>query len=256
MHTPGERDRHLEQLVARLDQRLNAEPVDLVVLPELSSIDYAANVLESLEQFAETRDGPSCRVFAELARRHRTAVMFGFPRRTSSGRYRISQAVADARGKLVAVYDKRHLAQFGASSERDYFEAGDHTTVVDIGGTRIGLLVCYDFRFPELARRLCMDEGADCLVHCVAFYRDESFPSWHHFAITRALENQVYLLSLNRAGAQWGGSIFCPPWMDSINQPQVFATDVELRVVELDEAALRQARETYPLREDLLKERR
>lgn len=48
------------------------------------------------------------------------------------------------------------------------------------------------------------------------------FLAWHSFAVTRAMENQVYLLSLNRAGADYGGSVFCPPWLDDDHPPQFF----------------------------------
>jgi hypothetical protein len=77
---------------------------------------------------------------------------------------------------------------------------------------RLGLLICYDIRFPEVSRALALLEGCDVLLHPSAFPKDQTYASWPLFVVTRAIENQVYVLSLSRAGAHFGGSLLCPPW--------------------------------------------
>ena len=67
---------------------------------------------------------------------------------------------------------------------------------------------------PELSRTLTLDHSVDCILHSGAYFRDESFDSWKAFVTTRSMENQIYLLSLNRAGVDFGQSMFASPWTD------------------------------------------
>merc|ERR1712014_331238 len=86
--------------------------------------------------------------------------------------------------------------------------------VFEIKGVRIGLLICYDIRFPELSRKLCLEKGCDVVVHPCSWSKDGSYPSWPTFVMARAMENQVYWVSPNHAGKHFGGSMICPPWVD------------------------------------------
>ena len=108
-------------------------------------------------------------------------------------------------------------------------------TVVSLKGWKMTPLICYDIRIPEMSRALVLEHNADLLLHCGAYFRDESFATWHNFATARAMENQVYLLSLNRAGKNYGSSLFCSPWMDETHPAVAFAEHAEqFRFVELD----------------------
>jgi len=243
------RDAHVARLVSAIGARLDARAADLVVLPELATVPYSRAAFARLGDLAEDADGPSFEQFSALARRHRTCVSFGMPRR--AGReHRISQVLVDAAGRCAGWYDKLHMAQFGASMEKEFFARGERLLVSDVAGVRLGHLICYDFRFPELTRALCLRHGADLLVHPVAFCTDASFRSWHHFVVARALENQVWYLSLNRAGEEFGRSIFCPPWIDDDTAPAVLGTEQAFAYLELDPAFTRCTRQTYRFRED------
>jgi len=246
------RRHHLRALVARIDAAIDQRGgVDLIALPELCTIDYSRAAFARLAELAEPLDGASGEVFAALAQRHAAHVCYGLPRAAADG-YRIAQVLRGPDGALLGHYDKLHTAHFGASMEADYFRRGEQLFAFEVAGLRCAPLICYDFRFPALARRLCREAGAELLLHAVAFCRDGSFASWHPFAVTRALENQVYLLSLNRAGAQWGESLFCPPWAEGEPPGERFGHGEELRFFELDRDAIRRARQRYPLRDDEL----
>ncbi|MEM9500029.1 MAG: hypothetical protein AAGA28_19080, partial [Pseudomonadota bacterium] len=92
-------------------------------------------------------------------------------------------------------------------------------------------------------------------IHCGAYYRDESFHTWHPFAVTRALENQIFFLSLNRAGAQYGNSVFCWPWMDENTGPVAFPPHAEaLRYVTVERPVLDDARTRYSFLKDRLED--
>ena len=195
-------------------------------------------------------NGPSFETFAEIARSTGTYTFFGMPRRDDDGTFRISQVVIDANGKLVGHYDKMHIAQFGESLEKPYFKPGRHLFVFDVAGVRTAPIICYDHRFPELTRTLALKHGVDLLLHPVAYYRDSTFASWHQFAVTRAIENQVHLLSLNQAGGNYGASIFVPPWIEDWKQPLVFGDEESYRLLEVDSTYTAKVRETYPYRKD------
>lgn len=247
MTTVAERDTHLAQSVAKVRAELagNTRQVDLVVLPELSSIDYARETFAELDTLAEPLDGPSFQAWRTLAMDAGVFVSYSFARAADTGP-RICVAVVGPDGVRVGHYDKLHLAQYGASMEKEYFKRGSHKFVFTINGFRLSPIICYDIRIPELSRSLVLDHGVDVILHCGAYYRDTSFHTWHPFAITRALENQVFFLSLNRAGNHYGKSLFCPPWQDETTAPTQFAdTAEEFRLIQLDRDTLKTARRDY-----------
>ncbi len=249
--TSRERSTHLLTVAEKITSYLarGEEKVNLVVLPELSSISYSRAAFDSLDELAEPLDGESFSVYSRLAASHKLYISYGIPR-VENGKHFISQVVVGPEGKYVGHYDKLHVAHFGASMEKDYFLPGEDLLVFEVKGMRVAPIICYDFRFPELLKTLCISNGVDLILHSVAFYDDPSYPSWHSFAITRALENQVYFLSLNRAGDHYGSSIFCPPWIDHETRPTVLSKNEEFIVFGVDPRMIQNSRQTYPLRQD------
>ncbi len=245
MTTAAERDAHVATMVERIRAELAEAPVDLVVLPELSSIDYSRAAFERLDVLAEPMDGPTVTAISGLAAEHGTTIVVGIARRDGD-RNRITQVVVGPDGEPVVHFDKLHRADFGFSEESEFFTAGSHLATFDVGGLRFAPIVCYDVRFPELVRTLVVDHGTDVVLHCGAYGRDESFPSWHAFVTTRAMENQVPMLSLSRAGAAFGGSVFCGPWVDDDHPPVRFPEHDEafVRLV-VDPAEIRRVRDRY-----------
>ena len=247
------RDRHLERIYELVRAALNRQPADLAVLPELSSIEYSREAFGCLGSLAETLEGPSFHMFSSLARETRTPILYGIPR-VDGDRYLISQVAVGAGGDYLGHFDKLHMAHYGASLEKSYFSRGNQLLVLDLSGVRIAPIICYDIRFPELARTLALRHGAQLLLHCSAYYTDESYYSWHPFVVTRALENQVPILSLNRAGPSFGSSIYCPPWVDDTRPEIVFPNEEICRIIEVDPELSRAARERYPFLEDRIGE--
>lgn len=249
-----ERDEHLSQSTKWVSEELAARPADLVVLPELSSIDYSRAAFSRLDEIAEPLDGASFQAWQNVAQEFRVFVSYSFARQGADGNY-ISVAVVGPDGNLVGHYDKLHLAQYGASMEKEYFERGTHLLTYEVRGFKIAPIICYDIRIPELCRTLAVEKDVDLITHCGAYYRDESFHTWHSFATTRALENQVFLLSLNRAGDQYGNSLFCWPWMDENKGPVSFPPHEEaFKYIALDRGVLNQARSGYSFLKDRLED--
>ena len=241
---------HIENMIKKVSRHLELRHAELVVLPELCTIEYSRETFEQLTSLAESLDGPSVDQMRELATKYRTTVVFGMPRRNRE-QYLISQLVIGSDGETVTCYDKLHICQYGASMEKEFFHRGEKLSVFSVGGFRFAPIICYDIRIPELSRTLALEHEVDCILHCGAYYRDESFASWHSFAITRAMENQLYLLSLNRAGESYGDSIICLPWMDE-NHPAVHFSshDEEFRYIEIERDRIDIARDEYSFLKD------
>ncbi|MGM0984295.1 MAG: carbon-nitrogen hydrolase family protein [Pseudomonadota bacterium] len=239
---------HLDRVAERIRGACARETPDLIVLPELAAQEYGDDAFTCLEALDDDLHGPVVMTFADLARELGTTIAFGVAR-YADGRRHISQVLVGPDGRLAGVYDKLHCAQFGASGEAAHFSPGERLLVTEVAGWRVGVMICYDLRFPELARRLAR-EGVELILHPVAFTRDFSFASWHAFAITRAMENQLYWLSLNRAGEAWGQSLFSPPLVDDDHPPLTFGSDEQWHWLTLDKETVRDARERLPLARD------
>lgn len=250
--TSQERDVHLARSTEKVSIALTARSADLVVLPELSSIDYSRAAFSSLADIAEPLDGASFRAWRDVAVKFGVFVSYSFARKGAAGHY-ISIGVVGPDGRLVGHYDKLHLAQYGASMEKEYFRRGDQILTYHVKGFKIAPIICYDIRIPELCRTLTVDHDVDLITHCGAYFRDESFHTWHPFATTRALENQVFFLSLNRAGTNYGNSLFCWPWMDENTSPIEFPQYEEaLTTITIKRPILEQVRRDYSFLKDRL----
>ena len=223
-------------------------------ITELSSVVYSRSTFDSLDELAEPLDGPSFQVMRQVARDFGVAVVYGMPRR-ADGEYRISQVVVGPDGEIAGHFDKLHIAHYGASIEKQYFARGEHLFVFEHAGLRIAPIICYDIRIPELTRTLALEHGVQLILHCGAYARDESFYSWHHFVVSRAMENQVYLLSLNRAGADFGNSLFCGPWVDEAAPAVGFPPYEEAMLsLEVDPARIETVRRHYSFLADKLED--
>ena len=243
---------HIDRVTEKADRHLQERRADMLVLPELSTIEYSRESFSLLSELAEPLDGPSAERMRALAIEHNTTVVFGMPRRESD-EYFISQVVIGSDGNCLGCYDKLHVCQYGASMEKEYFQRGKKLCVFDIAGFRFAPIICYDIRIPELSRVLTIEHQVDCILHCGAYYRDESFATWHDFVITRAMENQLYFLSLNRAGDDYGNSVFCQPWIDETKPPQRFDQHAEdFRYFRLSRDNIEKTRRDYTFLGDTL----
>lgn len=165
---------------------------DLVVLPELWSSGYVFSSHDEVDALAEdARSGATARVLTAAARREGRHYVAGFPER-ARGRFYNSALLVGPSG-VKAVYRKLHLFE----REQIWFTRGDLPLAVHrVGPARIGMLICYDWRFPEAARVLTL-LGADLIAHPSNLV----FPQAQNAMRTRALENRVYVVTANRTGA-------------------------------------------------------
>lgn len=250
MRNQHDREDHLLRSASLIDAALSKQSVDLVMLPELSSVSYSHHCFSNLAVFSEQIRGATYTTFAPIAEKHGAYILYGAPHQRDGGEYSIGQFLIDDKGEPAGIFDKLHMAQFGMSMEKEYFTPGNRLLVFEIKGVRLAPIICYDMRFAGLADELVNSHKVDVILHAVAFYRDASFYSWHAFVVTRALENQIYWLSLNRAGEQFGNSILCPPWVDHKNPETKLHTAEELVYFEIDKQVITHAKQEYTFGED------
>ena len=242
---------HIDSLIQKLTIQLENNTVDLVLLPELSTLEYSVNNFENIDTYSEELLGETFQIFSDVCKKYNTAISYGMPRR-DQGRHYISHITLDKSGTYLTHYDKIHTAQYGDAAEVNYFDRGNHLSVFELEGIKIGVVICYDIRFPELIRRLCMECEVDLILHPVAFAQDLSFHSWQQFVVSRALENQVYFMSINQSGAHFGHSIICPPWVDDETKPISFGEEEEFKVITVSKDVIDAVRVDIPYRKDTL----
>jgi len=237
----------------------------LYVLPELKGNGYSDEVLSQLSTHAqEAETGSITAFFQGVAREVDAHICYGFLRCSGSGggddgrRYSICQGVVNPSGEFVLAYEKLHLCDMGDCSEMGYgCSPGSELGVFECDGLRVGVTVCYDLRFPELYRSLAWGEGCDLILHPAAFVRDATFHCYHQFAMTRAVENGVYLLSVNYAGASFGDSIAVGPWIGPVPElaeelsPSSLGVQEGVLPLTVEPSHLEAVRRAYPYRRNL-----
>jgi predicted amidohydrolase len=173
---------------------------DLVVIPELWSSGYVFSSHAEVASLAEDAGrGATARALSAAARRERRHYVAGFPERHAGRAYNSAMLVGP--GGVRAVYRKLHLFE----REREWFAPGNLPLAVHrVGPARIGMMICFDWRFPETARVLAL-LGADVIVHPSNLV----MPHAPDAMITRALENRVACVTANRTGreARSGGTL-------------------------------------------------
>jgi len=169
---------------------------DLLVFPELFNTGYLFLSREEALKLSEGLDGPTIKRLSDFASEHSTAIVAGFPER--DGRKVYNSAVAiDIDGDVKGVYRKTHLFY----EEKLIFDPGDTGfRVFDLAGMRVGIMICFDWVFPESARSLALS-GAQIIAHpsCLVMpYAPKADP-------VRAFENRVFIILSDRSGVEERG---------------------------------------------------
>jgi len=168
---------------------------DLAVFPELCLSGYQFINREEAFRLAENFEGETRAVLSEEARARNCSIVYGFAEKNAGKLYN-SAALIEPSGR-VHLYRKMHLFY----KETETFERGDTGwPVCDIGHAKVGLMICFDWRFPEAARILALS-GADILAHPSNLVQ----PHCQAAMITRCLENRVFAVTANRTGMEARG---------------------------------------------------
>ncbi|MBP1736431.1 MAG: putative amidohydrolase [Oscillospiraceae bacterium] len=246
-----EKMKNVERAAAYLE-RACREGIDLAALPEMFCCPYQT---KNFPRYAEPEGGEVWTACSELARRHQIYLSAGtMPEADGSGRIYNTAYVFDREGRQIAKHRKMHLFDINVRggqrfAESETLTAGNVVTVFETEFGTMGLCICYDFRFPELARLMTL-RGAKVILVPAAFNMTTGPVHWELMFRSRALDNQVYALGTAPArdeGAgyiSWGHSIAVGPWGDVISQADEREA-VTISRLELDTVS--QVRDQLPL---------
>lgn len=182
-----------ERVVALLKEAPPAEG-SLIVLPEMFSTGFSFNTAATRQNADEREDDA---FLSGLAKMHRCHVIGGVVSEYSTGRCRNEAVVFDPEGREAARYAKRQ--PFNIGGEGSAHEAGHEIATFEWQEMKIAPLICYDLRFPELAREAVLDHGAEVLVY-IASWPSRRHQHWLTLLQARAIENLAYVIGVNRAG--------------------------------------------------------
>jgi deaminated glutathione amidase len=177
----------------------------LVLLPEAFMRDFGRPGSD-IGEFAEPLDGPFVERLTEFAAEHDTTVVAGmFEVSDDPGRPFNTLVVVGPDG-LRTSYRKIHLYDSFGYKESDRLSAGPlEPVLVDVEGVSVGLMTCYDLRFPELAREL-VRRGAVLLVVPSAWVAGPGkVEHWRTLTMARAIENTAYVAALGQPGPRYTG---------------------------------------------------
>ncbi|MDE6109220.1 MAG: nitrilase family protein [Muribaculaceae bacterium] len=219
-----------------------AQPVDIMVLPELFSSGYT-NDPAAMHALAEDDGGPAMQTVRHIARTHGCAVAGSFAA-LENGRYFNRAFLIAPDGSMLARYDKRHL--FSMSRDPEVFDHGGHEIpVASFRGWNIALGVCYDLRFPAWLRN--RGYAYDLLLMPSNWPQSRAY-AFEHLLIARAIENQAAVVGANRGGSDaYGTYDGCTYAFDHLGRPS-FAPGTTVARFSLDK--LREARTRFPAARD------
>jgi len=231
----GEVDRNLER-IERAVADAAAAGVALAVLPECAVTGYAFASVDEAMPVARRASAIAADRLAELATKHRMTVICGSLESEGEAVYNVAHLVTPDGRRFH--YRKTHLPFLGV--DRFTTAGGDAPSVIDIDGVRVGVLICYDLRFPEAAR-ICALDGADLIALPTNWPVGVEFHPGL-FAPARAAENHCYVLAADRVGTERGTTFLGRSLLVDFDGNRVAVasdTEEELLVGEIDTDAAR-----------------
>jgi len=214
----------------------------LVVFPEAMARDFGAPGSD-VSEYAEDVYGPFGTTMSAVAADRGTTVVAGMFERSEDPARPYNTVLV--RGAARAAYRKIHLYDSFGYRESDRLLGGEWDPVlVELGGMRLGLMTCYDLRFPELAREL-VAAGAEALVVPSAWVAGErKLEHWRTLLRARAIENVCYVVAAGQPAPRYTGhSMVVDPYGDVLAEA---GDDEESVTATLEPAVLSEARETNP----------
>lgn len=232
-------------------QRAAAAGAELVILPEMFCCPYSN---ASFRANAEEVCGQIYTAMADAARKAGIWLVAGSMPVLSDGKIYNTSFVFDANGRQAAFHRKVHLFDIDVKGGQRFFEsetlsAGNRATVFDTPFGRLGLCICFDIRFPELARVMAL-AGAQAMIVPAAFNMTTGPAHWELAFRQRAVDNQFFTLGVAPARdtqgtyVSYGNSIVCDPWGSVIARA---GSGEEQLLVELDFSRNEAVRRQLPL---------
>ena len=222
------------------------EKTEIVVLPEMFSTGFSMKP----EVLAETMNGDTVQWMQRIAA-ERKIILTGSLIIEEDGHY-YNRLIWMLPNGQYGHYDKRHLFAYG--DEDNHYTAGSRRFIASVKGWRINLLVCYDLRFPVWARQQSQEDGPeyDVLIY-VANWPERRSHAWKTLLQARAIENQCYVVGVNRTGKDGNDIYYSGDSMIVDPLGEVFYTkkdDEDIFTTLLDKEHLQAIRSRLPFLKD------
>lgn len=230
---------------------LRDDGAQVIALPEMFCCPYDN---ESFCRFAQCEGGEVHTAMREMARQYGVYLIAGSMPEQEDGRIYNTSFVFSSEGKQIARHRKIHLFDVNIAGgqrfmESDTLSPGNQVTVFETPYAKIGLCICFDIRFPELARSMVL-QGAELIVVPAAFNQTTGPLHWELLFRARAVDNQVFTAGIAPAQdkhasyVSYGHSVVASPWGTVIRSA---GTEPETWVQELDFEEVRRVRRELPL---------
>lgn len=233
-------------------EKIKDENPDFVILPEMFCCPYQT---ENFPIYAEKEGGPVWQQLSGYAKQYGIYLIGGsMPEKDAEGNVYNTSYIFDREGKQIGKHRKVHLFDIDVKGgqtfkESDTLTAGDSDTVFDTEFGKIGVMLCFDIRFPELSRMM-VNDGAKVIFVPTAFNMTTGPAHWELSFRTRALDNQIYMVGcapardITAGYISWGHSIVTNPWgavVDMLDEKE------GILLAELDMGYEERVREELPL---------
>jgi len=228
-----------------LIKKAAAHSCDMVVLPEMFNTGFSMEI----KIIGEELLGQTSEFLKKVAAENKTAVIAGYPVLDSDGKGRNTAIAVDENGNIVSTYFKMY--SFSYADEHLHYESGDTPVVFDIRGMSASVFICYDLRFPEVFRRVA--KNVEC-IFVIANWPETRINHWNTLLAARAIENQCYVVGVNRIGTDANGlsypgnsHVFSP---SGVNLCAGNSGD-ELVIADIDLSQVAKVRNEFPFLSDM-----
>ena len=228
-----------------------AREADIAILPEMWNCPYSNQYFPG---YAEEGIGMTRAALADMARRNNLWLVGGSIPEKEDGKVYNTSFVYDPEGREVARHRKVHLFDIDVKGGQRFFESetftpGDSITTFETPWGKMGLCICFDMRFPELARVMAL-EGAQAVLVPAAFNMTTGPAHWETMFRQRAVDNQIFTVGVSPARDEqgvyvaYGNSIVVDPWGTVVSRMDGAE---DYRIVELDMGRVADVRAQLPL---------
>ncbi|MFH1709581.1 MAG: carbon-nitrogen family hydrolase [bacterium] len=237
---PGDIQSNLKTVINLTEKTLKFNP-DMIIFPEMFATGFAYPYINKIakDYFIELTT-----FLTNLSYKTNAHIIGGSIPEIFEGKLYNTSIVFSPDRKALGFCRKIH--PFSLTDESKYFSGGDRIAPIETHLAKLGIIICYDIRFPEIARKLAL-EGAELLIVPAQFPRPREH-HWHTLLMSRAIENQVFLVGVNRIGGKnpehFGHSIAIDPYGNVLDE----LDDKEgILVCEIDLGRIEEVRRAMPV---------
>ncbi|MFC7063639.1 carbon-nitrogen family hydrolase [Halobacillus seohaensis] len=239
----GDPKANREQVIPRIEEAAY-NGGEIILLPELWTTGYN---LSRFDEIAETLNGPTHEMMAELAQKHGVTIA-GSIAENDNGEFYNTLVAYNKKGERLLNYRKAHL--FRLMEEEKFLQSGHQKGNFILDDSLVAGVICYDIRFPEWIRTHMLNGARGLFV--VAEWPKPRVEHWRNLLISRAIENQCFVIACNRIGSdpnnEFGGhSIVIDPWGNIVAEA---GDDAEVLICDVEFSRVEAIREQIPIFQD------